>query len=82
MRNARGTANGTLSLEVVASPTTDLRFRGEPRRERSAGTAYVRLINGDRGGYAGYAMWRRYLKLAHDANDVSSDARLPPRHRG
>src|SRR5262249_2439189 len=34
-------------------------------REPSNGTAYSRLINGDRGGYLGYAMWRRYLKLAH-----------------
>src|SRR5215831_18180263 len=39
--------------------------RGAPGRERSNGTAYGRLINGDRGGYLGYAMWRRYLKLAH-----------------
>jgi hypothetical protein len=33
-------------------------------RERSGGTLYSRLINGDRGGYPGYAMWRRYLKPA------------------
>ncbi len=38
---------------------------GAPGRERSNGTTYGRLINGDRGGYLGYAMWRRYLKLAH-----------------
>jgi integrase len=25
---------------------------------------YGRLINGDRGGYLGYATWRTYLKLA------------------
>ena len=25
---------------------------------------YSRLINGDRGGYLGYATWRKYLKLA------------------
>jgi ABC-type antimicrobial peptide transport system permease subunit len=39
--------------------------RGASGRERSNGTGYGRLINGDRGGYLGYAMWRRYLKLAH-----------------
>lgn len=33
-------------------------------RERSDGQLYERLINGDRGGYLGYAMWRRYLRLA------------------
>ena len=34
-------------------------------RERSEGGLYSRLINGERGGYLGYAMWRRYLALAH-----------------
>jgi hypothetical protein len=38
--------------------------RGGPGRERSNGQLYERLINGDRGGFLGYAMWRRYLKLA------------------
>ena len=33
-------------------------------RERSEGRLYSRLINGERGGYLGYAMWRRYLALA------------------
>jgi integrase len=33
-------------------------------RERSNGQLYERLINGERGGYLGYAIWRRYLKLA------------------
>jgi integrase len=42
-----------------------LAARGAPGRERSNGTTYGRLINGDRGGYLGYGMWRRYLKLAH-----------------
>jgi integrase len=31
----------------------------------STGKLYTRLVNGERGGYLGYAMWRRYLKLAH-----------------
>ncbi|HUY47891.1 MAG TPA: tyrosine-type recombinase/integrase [Streptosporangiaceae bacterium] len=38
---------------------------GAAGRERSGGTRYSRLINGERGGYIGYAMWRRYLALAH-----------------
>ena len=39
--------------------------RRAARRERSEGRLYSRLINGERGGYLGYAMWRRYLTLAH-----------------
>ena len=34
-------------------------------REWSEGRLYSRLINGERGGYLGYAMWRRYLTLSH-----------------
>ena len=34
-------------------------------RELSEGRLYSLLINGERGGYLGYAMWRRYLALAH-----------------
>jgi integrase len=39
--------------------------RGAAGREQSGGTRYSRLISGERGGYIGYAMWRRYLALAH-----------------
>ena len=39
--------------------------RGAAGREQSGGTRYSRLVNGERGGYIGYAMWRRYLALAH-----------------
>ena len=39
--------------------------RDAPGRERSDGRLYGRLINGERGGFLGYAMWRRYLKLAY-----------------
>jgi integrase len=38
---------------------------GTKGREISTGKLYGRLVNGERGGYLGYAMWRRYLKLAH-----------------
>jgi hypothetical protein len=34
-------------------------------REISTGKRFTRLVNGERGGYLDYAMWRRYLKLAH-----------------
>ncbi|HEX6520740.1 MAG TPA: hypothetical protein VF070_12135 [Streptosporangiaceae bacterium] len=39
--------------------------RGAAGRETSEGRLYSRLINGERGGCLGYAMWRRYLTLAH-----------------
>ena len=38
---------------------------GTKGREISTVKVYTRPINGERGGYLGYAMWRRYLKLAH-----------------
>jgi integrase len=38
---------------------------GAKGREISTGKLYTRRVNGERGGYLGYAMWRRYLKLAH-----------------
>jgi integrase len=38
---------------------------GAKGREISTGKLFARLVNGERGGYLGYAMWRRYLKLAH-----------------
>jgi integrase len=55
----------TVMIPDIAMPAVRrLVERGQPGRERSGGTQYIRLINGDRGGYLGYAMWRRYLKLA------------------
>ena len=64
------TARSSLDLAVavcsiVFSSPVFLAASGEPGRERSNDACYGRLINGDRGGYIGYAMWRRYLKLAH-----------------
>lgn len=46
---------------------------GAKGREISTGKLYTRLINGDRGGYLGYAMWRRYLKLAHGYTAAHAD---------
>jgi integrase len=58
----------------IAMPAVHrLADRDERGRERSNGTGYGRLINGDRGGYLGYAMWRRYLKLAHGFTAAHQD---------
>ena len=38
---------------------------GAQGREISTGKLFTRLVSGERGGYLGYAMRRRYLKLAH-----------------
>lgn len=38
---------------------------GAKGREISTGRLFTKLVNGERGGYLGHAMWRRYLKLAH-----------------
>jgi len=55
----------TVMIPDIAMPAVRrLADRGGPGRERSDGQLYERLINGERGGYLGYAMWRRYLKLA------------------
>jgi integrase len=56
----------TVMIPDIAMPAVRrLADRGAPGRERSNGQLYGRLINGERDGYLGYAMWRRYLKLAH-----------------
>jgi len=46
---------------------------GASGRELSTGRLYNKLINGERGGYLGYAMWRRYLKLAHGYTAAHKD---------
>jgi integrase len=51
--------------DIAMAAVRRLADRGAPGRENSNGQLYLRLINGDRGGYLGYSMWRRYLKLAH-----------------
>jgi hypothetical protein len=49
----------------IAMPAVHrLAERGAADRERSEGILYDRLINGDRGGYLGYATWRKYLRFA------------------
>jgi integrase len=58
-------AERTVMIPDIAMPAVRrLADRGASGRERSDGRLYGRLINGDRGGYMGYATWRKYLKFA------------------
>ncbi len=67
-------AERVVAIPDIAMPAVRrLVERGAKGRELSGGTLYVRLINGDRGGYIGYAMWRRYLKLAHGYSAAHKD---------
>jgi integrase len=64
-------AERTVMIPDIAMPAVRrLVDREAPGRERSDGRLYGRLINGERGGYLGYAMWRRYLKLAQVAHQM------------
>jgi integrase len=59
-------AERVVAIPDIAMPAVRrLVGRGAAGRERSEGRLYSMLINGERGGYLGYAMWRRYLALAH-----------------
>jgi integrase len=59
-------AERVVAIPDIAMPAVRrLADRGGKGRELSDGNRYARLINGERGGYLGYAMWRRYLALAH-----------------
>jgi len=58
-------AERTVMIPDIAMPAIRrLVDRGVPGREQSNCTRYGRLINGERGGYLGYATWRKYLRLA------------------
>ncbi|MGH3342868.1 MAG: site-specific integrase [Carbonactinosporaceae bacterium] len=58
-------AERTVAIPDIAMPAVRrLVERGAPGRQQSGGRLYSRLINGDRGGYLGYATWRKYLALA------------------
>lgn len=54
--------------------------KGAPGREASGGKHYGRLINGDRGGYLGYATWRKYLRLAHGYTASHPDGMVTTAH--
>src|SRR5215472_14231175 len=58
----------------IAMPAVGrLLARGAEGRQRSEGRLYSRLINGDRGGFLGYATWRKYLALAHGFTAAHKD---------
>jgi integrase len=64
----------TVMIPDIAMPAVRrLVERGATGRERSNGRLHARLINGDRGGYLGYATWRRYLKLAQGYTAAHED---------
>jgi integrase len=55
----------TVMIPDIAMPAVRrLAERGAEGRERTHGQSHGRLINGDRGGYLGYATWRKYLRFA------------------
>jgi hypothetical protein len=67
-------AERVVAIPDIAMPAVQrLADSGAAGRERSEGRLYGRLINGERGGYLGYAMWRRYLKLAHGYTAAHKD---------
>jgi integrase len=67
-------AERVVMIPDIAMPAVRrLLERGEAGRERSGGRPYSRLINGDRGGYLGYATWRKYLRLAHGYTAAHKD---------
>ena len=51
--------------DIAMAAVRRLMQRDATGREHSGGRLYGNLINGERGGFVGYAMWRRYLALAH-----------------
>jgi integrase len=64
----------TAMIPDIAMPAVRrLVERDATGRERSEGRLYGRLINGERGGYLGYAMWRKYLKLAQGYTAADKD---------
>ena len=59
--------------DIAVPAVRRLLERGQAGRDRSGGKLYSRLINGDRGGYLGYATWRKYLRLAHGYTAAHKD---------
>ena len=67
-------AERVVAIPDIAMPAVRrLADSGAAGREHSDGRLYARLINGQHGGYLGYAMWRRYLKLAHGYTAAHKD---------
>jgi integrase len=64
----------TVMIPDIALPAARrLMEAGAPSRKRSDGRLFSRLINGERGGYLGYATWRKYLALAHGFTAAHKD---------
>ncbi len=64
----------TVMIPDIAMPAVHrLVERGAWGRDQSDGRMYGRLFNGDRGGYLGYATWRKYLKLAQGYSAAHPD---------
>jgi integrase len=58
-------AERVVSIPDIAMPAVRrLLGTGAAGRARSEDARYSRLVNGDRGGFLGYATWRKYLRLA------------------
>lgn len=68
-------AERIVAIPDIAMPTVRrLAENGAAGRVLSEGRLYSRLINGERGGYLGYALWRRYLKLgSRGSRTISGD---------
>jgi integrase len=67
-------AERVVAIPDIAMPAVRrLVERHAEGRAGSEGRLYSRLINGERGGYLGYAMWRRYLALAHGYTAAHQD---------
>ena len=67
-------AERVVAIPDIAMPAVRrLVDSGAAGREHSGGRLYMKLINGERGGYLDYAMWRRYLKLAHGYTAAHKD---------
>jgi integrase len=69
----RAAERGVAIPDIAMPAVQRLVDSGAKGREMSAGKLYSRLVNGERGGYLGYAMWRRYLKLAHGYTAAHQD---------
>src|SRR6201996_1043091 len=67
-------AERVVAIPDIAMPAVKrLVDKGARGREISTGKLFTKLVNGERGGYLGYAMWRRYLKLAHGFTAAHKD---------
>jgi integrase len=72
----RAAARVVMIPDIAVPAVRRLLERGEAGRERSGGRLHSRLINGDRGGYLGYATWRKYLRLAHGFTAAHEDGQI------